>query len=95
MAQLAVRKTLLRELGWFFGLFFIGLVVMPIAIYAIGLSLFGTYGGHGYGDFFGTLSGKVRSGDRIAWFLVLMPYLVFLALRLTRRGWHRTPRSET
>ncbi len=92
MAQSAVRKIALRELVWFFGLLFFGLVLLPVAIYAIGQSIFGDYGGHGYGDFFRTLSGKIRGGDRVAWFLVLMPYLVFLALRLTRLGWRRANR---
>jgi len=62
---------------------------MPIAIYLVGQQFFGDYGGNGFGEFFGTLSGKVRSGDSVAWFLVLSPYLTWQILRLAVRGWSR------
>lgn len=84
------KKTLKREAALFLSLLFLGLVVMPIVIYVVGRNLFGTYGGAGYGDFFNMLSGKVRSGDRVAWFLVLSPYLAWQTLRLTLYGWRRT-----
>jgi len=74
----------------FSGLLFLGMVLMPIAIYAIGETLFGDYGGHGYGDFFGTLSGKLRQGDKVAWFLVFSPYLIWQLIRLMALGWRRT-----
>lgn len=78
-----VRKEALLLLG----LLFFGFVVMPIAIYWVGHALFGAYGGHGYGDFFGTLSEKVRRGDAVTWFLVLAPYLAWQCLRLTALAW--------
>ena len=53
-------------------------------------SVFGEYGGNGYGEFFSSLSGKIRSGDRVSWFLVLSPYLAILTIRLTAWGWRRT-----
>jgi hypothetical protein len=71
-------------------LLFLGFVLMPIAIYVVGRDLFGEYGGAGYGEFFNMLSGKIRSGDRVAWFLVLSPYLAWQTLRLTRFGWRCT-----
>ncbi len=74
----------------FVTLLFLGLVLMPIAIYAIGRNLFGEYGGAGYGEFFNTLSGKIRSADPVAWFLVLSPYLAWQSLRLTVYAWRRT-----
>ena len=40
--------------------------------------------------FFGTLSMKIRGGDRIAWFFVLSPYLVWQLLRLTLFAWRRS-----
>ena len=87
MRQSRVRQIASKELALFAGLLFFGFVVMPIPVYVVGKAIFGTYGGFGYGDFFGTLSGKIRSGDRVAWFLVLSPYLAWQALRLTRYGW--------
>jgi hypothetical protein len=38
-------------------------------------------------DFFGNLSGKIRSGDAVAWFLVLSPWLAWQVLRLAALGW--------
>jgi hypothetical protein len=82
-----LKKAVQRELGLLVGLLFVGLVLMPIAIFWVGQSLFGAYGGQGYGDFFGTLSEKIRRGDGVAWFLVLSPYLVWQSLRLTVLAW--------
>lgn len=85
-----LKKTLKRESALLLMLLLLGLVLMPIAIYVIGRDLFGPYGGAGYGEFFNLLSGKVRSGDRVAWFLVFSPYLALQTLRLTLYGWRRT-----
>jgi len=82
-----IKQTALKEAALFFGLLFFGFVLMPIGIYLIGRDLFGEYGGHGYADFFGTLSGKIRAGEFVAWFLVLSPYLIWQILRLTILGW--------
>ncbi|MDH3577261.1 MAG: hypothetical protein OEO71_05515 [Gammaproteobacteria bacterium] len=82
-----LKKSVQRELGLLVGLLFVGLVLMPIAIFWVGQSLFGAYGGQGYGDFFGTLSEKIRRGDGVAWFLVLSPYVVWQCLRLTVLAW--------
>lgn len=82
-----LKKAARKESLLLLWLVFFGLVLMPIAIFWIGQSLFGAYGGQGYGDFFGTLSLKIRTGDRVAWFLVLSPYLVWQCLRLTAFAW--------
>lgn len=82
-----LKKSVQKELGLFIGLLFVGFVLMPVAIFWVGQSLFGAYGGQGYGDFFGTLSQKIRSGNGVAWFLVLSPYLVWQCLRLTVLAW--------
>lgn len=82
-----LRKNIRKEIGLLAGLLFFGLVLMPIAVYLVGQSIFGAYGGQGYGDFFGTLSEKIRAGDKVAWFLVLSPYLIWQCLRLTVRAW--------
>ena len=84
------RRIVRKELGLLSGLLFFGLVLMPIAIFVIGQAIFCAYGGHGYGDFFGTLSAKLRSGDLVAWFLVAAPYLVWQFLRLTAYAWRRS-----
>jgi hypothetical protein len=78
-----------RETALFLGLLFIGFVLMPFGIYLVGQEVFGDYSGHGYRDFFGTLSAKIRNGDAVAWFLVLSPYLVWQFVRLTALAWRR------
>lgn len=88
-----LKRAVIRELALFLGLLFFGLVLMPIGIYLIGREVFGAYGGHGYGDFFGSLSGKIRGGDRVAWFLVLSPYLGWQIIRLTAFLWRRVGAS--
>jgi len=82
-----IAKSLKKEGALFVILLFAGFVLLPIAIWFVGKAVFGAYGGSGYGDFFGTLSGKIRSGDLVAWFLVLSPYLVWQCLRLMAVGW--------
>jgi len=82
--------TFLKKEGALFAiLLFAGFVLLPIAIWFVGKAVFGAYGGHGYVEFFGTLSGKIRSGDLVAWFLVLSPYFVWQCLRLMVLGWRR------
>ena len=83
----STRQRITAELGLFLGLLFFGFVLMPIAIWFIGQSIFGAYGGEGYGDFFGSLSARVRGGDVAAWFLVLSPWLAIMLLRLMAWGW--------
>ena len=92
-AEKSLRKTITRELALFVVLLFVGFVLLPIAIWFVGQALFGEYGGSSYGDFFGTLSAKIRGGDRVAWFLVLSPYLGILSLRLMAWGWRLTSKA--
>jgi hypothetical protein len=82
-----MKNTVRREIALLFVLLFVGLVLMPLGIYLVGREVFGEYGGHGYGDYFGTLSGKIRSRDAVAWFLVLSPYLAWQFVRLTAFAW--------
>lgn len=89
-----LRQLIRKEVGLLVGLLFVGIVLMPIAIYAVGQGIFGTYGGHGYGGFFGAISEKIRSGDGVAWFLVLAPYLAWQTLRLTGRAWRHLGRTH-
>ncbi len=83
MAQGTFKQKALKEAALLFGLLFLGFVIMPIAIYWIGPRVLGEFGGHGYGDFFGTLSARIRGGDLVAWFFVMSPYLVWQILRTT------------
>jgi hypothetical protein len=81
-------STLLKkEAAVFLVLLLIGLVLLPICIWVVGNAVFGAYEGAGYSDFFGTLSGKIRSGNPVAWFLVLSPWIVWQCLRLIAFGW--------
>lgn len=74
------------------GLVFVGLVLLPFMIYQVGLAVFGTYGGVGYGDFFAKLGEKIRQGDIVAWFLILSPYLGWQCLRLLMAAWRASAR---
>lgn len=87
------RRIALREICLFLCLLFVGLVLLPVGIYLVGDLVFGSYGGQGFGDFFGTISGKVRTGDWVAWFLVLSPYFAWQTIRLTALIWRAIGRS--
>lgn len=86
-SQSTFRRTATKELALFVGFLALGLLLLPIAIYFVGQQVFGTYGGAGFSDFFNTLSGQVREGNWVVWFLVLAPYLGWQTIRLTRILW--------
>ena len=90
--QSSILRIIRKEAFLLIGFLFLGLVVLPIAIYAVGDAIFGEYGGHGYRQFFGDLSGRIRDGDRAAWFLVLSPYVAWQTMRLIGLGWRLTRR---
>jgi len=87
MAQGTSKHKVLKEVALFVGLLFLGFVIVPIVIYWIGPRVLGEFGGAGYADFFGNLSEKIRTGDLVAWFFVLSPWLVWQILRLTAFAW--------
>ena len=78
-----------KEAALFVALAFVGIVILPIAIYFVGQAIFGAYAGTGYSDFFGAISAKLRRLDSVAWFLVLSPYLFLQCLRLTVFAWRQ------
>ena len=87
--QPSTLSTLIKkEAALFAGLFFVGLVILPVCVWFVGHAVFGAYDGAGYSEFFGTLSGKIRSGNPVAWFLALSPWLVWQGIRLIAYGWH-------
>ncbi len=88
-----IKKRALNELALALTLMFAGLVLLPLAVYLTGQSVFGEYGGAGFSDFYRRLSGEVREGRPVVWFLVLSPYLIFMLLRFTFRAFLRTRRA--
>lgn len=89
-----LKQIALKEAALFLVLLFFGFVLMPIGIYLVGQNIFGDYGGYGYADFFGILSGKIRAGELVAWFLILAPYLAWQTARMTVFGWQWTSRTR-
>jgi hypothetical protein len=87
-----MRKAIAREMGLLVGFLFLGLVILPVAIYVVGQAIFGDYGGGSYGHFYSELSSRIRAGDSAAWFLVLSPYLGWQTLRLVALGWRSAGR---
>ncbi len=81
----AVRK----EAVLFIVLLFVGIVLLPLAVFFVGELVFGAYDGAGFGDFLGSISARLRGLDGVAWFLVLSPYLALQCLRLTIRAWRK------
>lgn len=75
-----------KEIAIFAAMLFLGLVMLPVAVWFVGNAVFGAYGGAGYGDFFGSLSIRIRSGNVAAWFLVLSPWLALQIVRLAVAG---------
>jgi hypothetical protein len=94
LQQNPLKQIALKEAALFLGLLFLGFVIVPIPIYMIGQVLLGEFGGDGYGDFFGTLSARIRSGDLVAWFFVLSPYLAWQVMRLSLRAWHAASKTR-
>jgi hypothetical protein len=69
-----------------------GLFVLPLAIYAVGVRVIGSYGAAGgMLDLAEGIWRDLLSLAPAAWLLVLSPYVVVQALRLALRMW-RPPR---
>ncbi len=85
------RSPLQREALLFAILGLAGLLLLPAAIYLVGQAVFGDYGGGSYFDFHGRLLGRLLAGEPSVLFLLLSPYLVWQALRLSVRLLRRRP----
>ena len=88
-----LKDVIRKELALLAGFLFVGIVLLPFAVYFVGQAIFGDYGGQTYGQFFGDLSSRIRSGESAAWFLVLSPYLGWQTLRLIGLGWRLAGRQ--
>lgn len=88
------KQKAMNELALALSCIFAGLVLLPLAIYFTGQSVFGEYGGAGFADFFRRLSGDIREGRPVVWFLVLSPYLILMLLRFTIWAFQRSRRAE-
>jgi hypothetical protein len=77
-----------RELTIAVGLFGLGILVLPFAIYWVGSALIGEYAPDASAM---TLAERIWSDllafDGFAWLLALSPYLIVVTLRLLRRAW--------
>lgn len=93
IGQSSMRKIATREAALFLGLLLFGLLILPIAVYLVGGTVFGEYGGDGFFAFYGMLHSAIRNGETAVLFLVLSPYLLWQVFRLTvwgfRKTWHR------
>ncbi len=89
-----LKQKALNETALALSFIFAGLVLLPLAIYFTGQSVFGEYGGAGFSDFYGRLSGEIREGRRAVWFLVLTPYLILMLLRLTIWAFRRSSHAS-
>lgn len=87
--QSSLRHRITRETALFVGLLFVGLALLPVAVWLVGDAVFGSYGGAGYKGYYSQLSAKIREGDVVAWFFVLAPYLGASVLRLMAWGWRQ------
>ncbi len=71
-----------------------GVGLLPAAVYLVGGFVFGEYPG-GLPAFYDEIWDSLFTGNLATWFLVLSPYLVWLACRLTWRGMRRPRKQAT
>ena len=87
------KKIFGRQTVFFLWMLAGGLLLLPAAVYLVGKSIFGEYGGTGFTEFYGTLYSKLLSGNLSVWFLVLSPYLIWQLMRFTIRTFRASGRS--
>ena len=79
----SIKRLLRKELVTLALLALIGVLLLPLSIYFVGAEIFGEYAGHGFGDFYRDLHGKLRAGNPVVTFLMISPYLVWQLMRTT------------
>ena len=87
-----IARILKRESLFALVLLSAGAALLPAAVYGVGFLIFGSYP-DGLPAFYREIWGSLAVGNPGTWFLVLSPYLVVTATRLTWRGL-RYPRSR-
>ncbi|MEM7279421.1 MAG: hypothetical protein AAF385_15010 [Pseudomonadota bacterium] len=86
------RTPLKRELIISGVLFLLGLLLLPVAIYLVGNTLFAEgYGGGNFGDFARDFARDLLSGSLPMWFLVLSPLITISLFRLAIWGVRKSP----
>jgi hypothetical protein len=83
-------NRMLKEAAWLAGLSFVGLAILPLAIYIVGYAIFGDYGNGGLVEFYGSLLSEFLGGEPAVWFLLLSPYVLWQLARLTIWGFRRS-----
>lgn len=81
-----IKNRLRKETALLAVLLFVGLVVLPLSIYLVGMAVFGEYGNGGFSSFFGALHREFRAGEPAVLFLLLSPYLLWQLMRLAIWG---------
>lgn len=88
-----LRNRLLGELVLLGLLVFVGVALVPIAVYMVGDAFFGDYGGGGFSAFYRDLHARFRAGNPAMWLLLLSPYVLWQLVRATAWGARRTARE--
>ena len=87
------KKISRRQTIFFLWMLAGGLLLLPAAVYLVGKTVFGEYGGTGFTAFYRTFHSELLSGNLSMWFLVLSPYLIWQLMRLTIRAFRASVRS--
>ncbi len=91
MPQSSIAQRLGREAVLFVRSAFVGLILLPLAIYWVGRYSFGPYPQDGgLIVFFGHIYSDLQGGKPLAWLLVLAPWLLLQTTRLTAHAVRRS-----
>ena len=60
-----------------------GLFIQPLFLFAVNDFIFGKYSGSGFMDFYDRYYELLISGNLQSWFILMMPYLVFMIVKFT------------
>lgn len=89
-----LKQTAKKETALFLCLLLTGLLILPLAVYLVGNSVFGDYGGAGFSAFYGALHSAIRAGDPVVLFLVLAPYVIWQLSRFTTWAFRQSLRRR-
>lgn len=83
-------SRLQRELWWGGGCLLLGLTLLPMLIYPVGVRLLGAYaGGQGMGAFLADFYRSLAAGSLAAWSIAVGPTALIYAIRFTLIPWPR------